>query len=271
MKKFKKVLGIYFLFGIMMAVYVSTVNSVFDILVIRGGMSVLKYILLTGCFLGLFWLPYGMLLVITSYPKYYVFGDTPVCLIAYMLLFVLVSLYIILRKQNDTERGTDLKNITGLFKFCAVLLMTIVFAVTTLFTLPEPTINKENIRSLSFAYGAGPQWHHTYNLNYRGDIDAVIDALIQLPLESAQSCEFNNDLLASDEIAFVVAIHYEDIKKAKENNEIGFYIVLDNGHIIVEDFYKQDRHYRADYTALQTVLNELEWKAKIGFMSMTRN
>lgn len=103
MKKFKKILGIYFLFGIMMAVYVSTLNSVFDILVIRGGMSVLKYILLTGCFLGLFWMPYGMLLVITSYPKYYVFGDTPVCLIAYMLLFVLVSLYIILRKQNEYD------------------------------------------------------------------------------------------------------------------------------------------------------------------------
>ena len=100
MKKFKKILGIYLLFGIMMAVYVSTVNSVFYVLVIRGGMSGLQYILLIGCFLGVFWLPYGMLLVISPYPKYYVFGDTPVCLIAYMLLFVLISLSIILRKQN---------------------------------------------------------------------------------------------------------------------------------------------------------------------------
>ena len=273
MKKLKIILELYVLFGFIMALYVSTVNSVFDILVIRGDMSVFQYVLFTGVFLGVFWLPYGLWMVLFRYSEYYVFSDKPIFIMLYILAFILLSLYIIFRKskENSSQNGIDERQGNSLIKFSAVFILTVIFAVVSCFQLPEPTINKENIRSLSFAYGAGPSWHDAYNLNYRGDIDTVVDALVQLPLEPAKPCKLDNDLLASDKIEFVVAIHYEDIKTAKLNNEIGIYIILDNGHIIVEDFYRHDRHYKADYTMLQSVLKELEYKANIGFMRMSRN
>lgn len=273
MKQYKKIFSLYLLFGLLMVLYVSVINDGL-LLVIRDGMWIVQYSLFMGI-LGLFWLPYSILLVLSPYSEYYVFGDTPTGLILYCSAFVLLSLYLILKKQNaaeDSSQGSIMrKNRPGLIYFLAVFLLTILCAAGTYFQAPEPIVNKENIKTLSFAYGAGPTWHHTYTLGYAEEINQVMDALQQLPLEAAEPIEVNNALLSSDEIAFVVALQYEDFKKAKENNEIGTYIVLDDGHIIVEDFYRKDRHYKADYTAVQTVLKDLEHKATIGFLRMTRN
>lgn len=275
MSKFKKLLGLYVLFGMVMLVYVSTVNSMFDIFVIRYGMSIMKYILLGGIFYGLFWLPYGTWMVLSRYPDYYVFSDKPIFMMLYILAFIVLSRCIFASKQNETEddKAHEMaeKNGNGLVKFLTVFILTVIFAVGSCFQPSAPTINKENIKSIGFAYGAGPSWHDAHMLSYRDGIDKVTDELIQLSLTPTEPRELNNDLLAGDEMALVVAIYYEDIKTAKKNNEIGFYIFLEDGHVIVEDFYRNERHYTTDYTALESVLDTLENKANIGFMSMTRN
>ena len=102
MKTVKEALGIYLLFGVVMAVYVSVSGS-FALLTSIGGLSVFQYILFVGILLGLCWLPYSIALIFSPYSEYFVFGDTPIILILYILIFVVLGLYIIFRKSNNNS------------------------------------------------------------------------------------------------------------------------------------------------------------------------
>ena len=102
MKKVKKIVGLYLLFGIIMFVYVS-VSGAFTILTGTGGVSVFQYVLFMGVLLGLCWLPYSIALILSPYSEYFVFGDTPIILILYILVFVILGLCIIFRKPKDNS------------------------------------------------------------------------------------------------------------------------------------------------------------------------
>jgi len=100
MKRVIKILWVYLLFGIVMALYVSVSGS-FTLLTSVGGLSVFQYILFFGILLGLCWLPYSIAIIFSSYSDYFVFSDTPIILILYIMVFIFLDLCIIFRKPKD--------------------------------------------------------------------------------------------------------------------------------------------------------------------------
>ena len=97
MKKIKKIAGLYLLFGLAMGVYILiNCSSIF----LTEGISVITFVGFVIFLLPVGWLPYSVLLAGYKYSEYYVFSNKPVFLIIYIIAFVLLGLYIALKKEK---------------------------------------------------------------------------------------------------------------------------------------------------------------------------
>ena len=97
MKKYQKIAGLYLLFGLAMGVFILiNCSSIF----LTDGISVLTFVGFVIFLVPVGWLPYSVWLAGYKYSEYYVFSDKPIFLIIYIIAFVLLGLYIALKKEK---------------------------------------------------------------------------------------------------------------------------------------------------------------------------